>query len=71
MKKEKTLRFLEEKVETLEYEYTKFDMDLKEQYIKVILNKYTPLINQLCNNAYKQLRLNFVDQDDLKQEFIE
>ena len=36
-----------------------------------ILNVYAPLINVLCRNSYRNLKLNFIDPEDLKQEFLE
>lgn len=71
MRKDGRLRKLEKRVKKLEYEYEKFDVELKEQYINVILDRYTHLIQYLCNTAKGQLNLNFVGSDDLRQEFME
>ena len=65
------LNLLSERIKNLERDYEDFDRRLKEDYIGSILEKYDALINFLCNSSYYKLRLNFVDPEDLKQEFLE
>lgn len=67
----KRLDLLSERIKALERDYDDFDRRLKEDYIGSILKKYDALINFLCKSSYYKLRLNFVDSDDLKQEFLE
>lgn len=74
MKRKSRKRRLEElkkRIDKLELANWEFDMRYKEEYINQILNRYAPLISFLCSGASERLRLNFVDCDDCKQEFLE
>lgn len=71
MTRKKRLKRLKNRMKKLEISYEEFDMVFKEEYINEVLSRYDPLITFCCFKAQQQLQINFIDQYDIKQEFLE